>query len=1111
MLVLTTAILSVIFGIFLTLLVQVVYLRYQFRCLPKKSIGRKSQFERFRLPKELIKLIHEQEQGGKKETCLFINVIFQFLFKELKDTKHIRQWAVKKMNVEFMEMLQTTSGKLIDQITVREFSLGETFPIIHSVEVKKINIIEEAIEELDVAIDLEYNGGFQLAVDVDLIFGKWAYLSVMVTKLKGLARLQLTRHPYAHWSFAFYEEPHIEFSVDSSFEGRQIRQITSLIVNQIKRTIRKKHTLPNYKMRFRPFFFKPETFHAVKDLYLHGNKIGLGQLEVTVIECSRLLKVPADSSLYCTLSVDTLPWLQMIDSKKKLWEIQDVEVVRTPSQSIGLIFKEEFVMEKYEMAVVVDSVASDSPAKQADIRKGDILVGVGTTRITSSRQAARAMKNAGERFILRLERPKLKGNRAPEVHFVEESVSSKDLEQELKSIGETKKNDHEDFVNISFKPNGDMRQKAVSADYKGVKKGLAFLSSSTAIFRGQHSRSASDEGSGSKSNQSSPEVRRKSEKMDDLKKDDRSQSAESTPKKDVLAGRERRAHSDTSLFRMANEKAESTSGGEIDSSSDSDEELTDIRKTKEVPSSQEPIWNEKIMFDCDDDHKFLNICVWCKLAEKVDKHDRVLKPQKELLMGHVSLSLTDIALDCLMVLQGQTQQCVHLTPAENKAGASRAKFSSFYGHKGFEPNLCYGDITLGLLHQPVRMSDGLRKSLTRKILIPEVINTEEIEVSHISVEEKTKSLEEGRHDFTGTQFSTATYCHFCNKKIWLKVALQCSLCQMTCHKKCTEKCQTQTLCSRDGVKVRADPTKPWKAPVTRSQDRLKSDDDKESNQKSGLLSKIKSVQARHTSPPAKSSRSPSDTDAASLLAPSLPSPLLSPELDRKRRDSAPDNNDLADAIADETDILSPAFTTSFPRTRSSTSIQCLINQNAPPCLMPEELYKDKSRDSESSEDSEGEVHAVLQIAQKRRTPGQNLDEMVVMTAKEMGKELFAHLSLDERKKKLDATVTKLQLEIDAESEFKSNLLKREQETVDPLQRESIQNKIVKSEEKMEALMVLMLHYCAGLQHCLDQQEEERQNGLQQEDEDQNKLTEEQNSVSVCGDTDGAVRDFAETI
>lgn len=57
--------------------------------------------------------------------------------------------------------------------------------------------------------------------------------------------------------------------------------------------------------------------------------------------------------------------------------------------------------------------------------QGDILVGVGTTRITSSRQAARAMKNAGERFILRLERPKLKGNRAPEVHFVEESVSSK--------------------------------------------------------------------------------------------------------------------------------------------------------------------------------------------------------------------------------------------------------------------------------------------------------------------------------------------------------------------------------------------------------------------------------------------------------------------------------------------------------------------------------------------------------------------------------------------------------------------------------------------------------------------------------------------------------------
>ena len=40
----------------------------------------------------------------------------------------------------------------------------------------------------------------------------------------------------------------------------------------------------------------------------------------------------------------------------------------------------------------------------------------------------------------------------------------------------------------------------------------------------------------------------------------------------------------------------------------------------------------------------------------------------------------------------------------------------------------------------------------------------------------------------------------------------------------------------------------------------------------------------------------------------------------------------------------------------------------------------------------------------RKQKGQNLDEMVVTAAKEMGKELFAELSLEERKAKLDAMV-----------------------------------------------------------------------------------------------------------
>lgn len=70
-------------------------------------------------------------------------------------------------------------------------------------------------------------------------------------RVSGLARLQFTRLPYTHWSFSFYNDPLIELGVESQFQGRQLQaNITNLIINQIKKAIKRKHTLPNYKIRY---------------------------------------------------------------------------------------------------------------------------------------------------------------------------------------------------------------------------------------------------------------------------------------------------------------------------------------------------------------------------------------------------------------------------------------------------------------------------------------------------------------------------------------------------------------------------------------------------------------------------------------------------------------------------------------------------------------------------------------------------------------------------------------------------------------------------------------------------------------------------------------------
>lgn len=49
-----------------------------------------------------------------------------------------------------------------------------------------------------------------------------------------------------------YEGPLIDFQVCSQFEGWSLLQLTS--INQLNKIIMSKHTLPSYKIRFKPFF-----------------------------------------------------------------------------------------------------------------------------------------------------------------------------------------------------------------------------------------------------------------------------------------------------------------------------------------------------------------------------------------------------------------------------------------------------------------------------------------------------------------------------------------------------------------------------------------------------------------------------------------------------------------------------------------------------------------------------------------------------------------------------------------------------------------------------------------------------------------------------------------
>ena len=59
-----------------------------------------------------------EAQSSDPDSIIGLNMIFQFLFQELKDTKAVRRYIVRKMTMEFKELLNSkAAGKIIQKIS----------------------------------------------------------------------------------------------------------------------------------------------------------------------------------------------------------------------------------------------------------------------------------------------------------------------------------------------------------------------------------------------------------------------------------------------------------------------------------------------------------------------------------------------------------------------------------------------------------------------------------------------------------------------------------------------------------------------------------------------------------------------------------------------------------------------------------------------------------------------------------------------------------------------------------------------------------------------------------------------------------------------------------
>ncbi|KAJ8680913.1 hypothetical protein QAD02_016700 [Eretmocerus hayati] len=717
------------------------------------------------LPDELVNQIKDEKPsftGGSPRHSLAqgsenlaINLTLQFLFNELRNAERVRLWLYRKLNNEFKELLQSTTGKLFDDIQLRDLNLGNHFPTIKGLDVAdaKIGADTGLIETLDLCLDLHYSGNFQMSIDVKLVLGKTLYLSLTVKRVTGKARLQFTRVPYTHWSLSFYTDPIIDLDVQSQYQGRHLQpQIISLITGQIRRAVRRKHTLPRYKMRYKPFF------RRLNDEDLDLSEVASiqftpGLLDVTLIEVSRLSIDPslinAENSsqieIYCTMSTDTTPWVNLVQYNGIPYMVLDLIISKVGSQPLGVVFKQEHITEIGQTCVLVETIVCNSPAAIAEMRKGDIIVAVNGKKVTNMNQVGKLVKNATQRrFIIRVER---KYNETDRKKCIPYSQLRPETDKPLDKINTKKSLKSESWPNRSDTPNLDDSFRSIKfsdlRDFDSEVLDKAESSNSNKLLR-----------------------RRKSSAQ--LVTEDANQAP------------------DTPSRRISTTSSNSSGTSSSTHSYTNDANLLALNDlyftTKERTLASLITFDEKRSFQIDSELQYLNIGVWgkCKGSESHPK-----------LIGYINAPIKLILTRCLTSSSGYYLKCHALLPPDS-ASLIPSSFK-LNGYSGFDPGLCFGDILMSYVwvpSQPQQQNvDNVKKG-----------SEEVVKVHPISSEEEVIKKP---HDFIRTHFHRATHCDFCSKKIWLKDAVQCRNCGMVCHKKCEVRCQAANPCSAEQIATMA--------------------------------------------------------------------------------------------------------------------------------------------------------------------------------------------------------------------------------------------------------------------------------------------------------------------
>ncbi|KRZ27848.1 PDZ domain-containing protein 8 [Trichinella pseudospiralis] len=1041
--------LSFVLGGLFAIFLQILFVYTSSSASADSNIRSLPQLSSFRLPTNLKQLLISpglSENLKKKETCISLNILLQFLFQELKDSKRLRRWILKKLRLEFNDLLsQFAVSKVLRDIRIVRLDIGSQFPLIKSAHVGQVQLSEneDYFEDVEIVLDVDYFGGFDISLNFVTIIDSDACLSVKIPRISGELRIRFSRKPFTHWSFAFTEEPRINFDIDSKLLKRSLPQVVPLIITQFRRMLRKKHVLPAYRIRFTPFFENPrhQPFPPHRDLFfirptgclcMSSIKcIGLNVLNAPLGHAQIIVQFNVGNKLVTMSAEDNLPFALVVKLKKLMAE-----------EAAGLTLRRITCVKKNCREVTVVDVQRMSPAARCDLRVGDVILSINGISVHSERQAMKLLSDGSVEYDLLVER-------TLDSDHQHHTVSVQQNQRTCESLIEDGRSCPRMMIVGNHCP-GEENSVRRSRSCFELNTSEEENSSCAAIIgelcRIEYNSNNKNNGNG---NDKSADAVNKTE--------------ESSPRKRCwsypgMMNSEKQIRTSDDDFEVLNIDDEMMNADRVEMADNLTNSSSCGAKTAKMPTL-----NKTATCNGGNNQEFYEkIISGISLASDFVLHDPVVIPLTEHWpyltislytmsssqdsecsisrspLAYVPIFLPEVLYECSL-----TESRIHLEKFALKKSAADVKLpaelKSLSRHQGFDAQLCFGAMTLIFQWYPTKNCETVLSDLgmddKQASLSQEFVDS--------SAKEQSTSSREDDHQWVSKSFQEYPLCYVCSKKIWLKSALQCTVCLAAIHKKCLSKAYLLGGCGQvleatakdsvldsyayatvaeEGTDAAAFVDEPLavvneKPPVTTAP-LSRSHGITRASVQSAVSKRLANIKLNRASLRFnRSVKNSSDKPQQRSVDGQLEMKLLTGDAEFEEESVSNDEyNNLLNSLASGDDDPNDSVTSSI-------------------------LY----------------------------TPCGTYNEHVIRAAKLTGKNLFSDIPLKERKEKINQQIDKMQMEINAVSNLRLQLLQEQKKLSAP--DEKLEKKLNKLDETLQGLAVLMLHYCAGLQNCQENETE----------------------------------------